>query len=486
MSSTRTSTLLFLGLLLISGVFLSVFGQAPITGDDAWGATAVLGNPLEVVIFTLRWDLHPPFYYSFLDIWALFNKSDFWLKMCSAFLHSLTTALAFRFVLKKHGLLGAIITALFIFSSPLLLEYSIRIRMYSFVAFLSLCLFLLVDEIITKGSKPSLWGYFAVGFVLANSHAIGILFVFFHFIYGCTFFLKDKTRLIVWTLINSTIALLALPAIANSMVKSVSHAAQPTLGQVIHLLKTLFISGSNWLVLLAFSALALLTMNKNTRAITAFYIVLPLVIFASLSYTVKPLWLDRNFVFALPLLGIAIGIAAAQIQIPNFIKVLITAVIAIPNIWNFSVNTLENKFNNTFSDTALFLVTEINSPSVKTCIISTSTLNGFWSLQRYVNKVDWGNPTEVQPPISQTWKNIANKAPTFVDTVLKLDPRPNFTESNSLIISSGETSRCLEPDIHRTLVVSNEAINALNEVYRNDDYFVYESTSLPSGLDEKN
>ncbi|BCN27304.1 hypothetical protein VYA_44960 (plasmid) [Vibrio alfacsensis] len=120
------------------------------------------------------------------------------------------------------------------------------------------------------------------------------------------------------------------------------------------------------------------------------------------------------------------------------------------------------------------------SDGVKICIISKNTLHTFWSLQRYLNTPIWGNPIDVQPPLSDRWVSIAQRSPAFVSAALKLSPHPNYTDSAQWVISSGNTKRCEEPDIMNILIISDDEIDHDNLVFQNAGYSVYRQEVLPT------
>lgn len=474
MTRASTSLILFIVLFLLSTFYLVTFVGRPITGDDIWGATAILGNPIEVVIFTLRWDLHPPLYYSFLDIWAMAGKSDLWLRMSSSFLHALVTVIGFNYVWRRENLLAALLVTAIIFFSPLLFEFSTRIRMYSFISVLSICIFYSIEKYRETAEQKYLLSVFILGFILSYSHAIGILFVFFHFCYGFHFLLKDQSRVKIWVILHAILALLSLPAILNSMLKSVGHAVEPSISNIINVFIRLFFLGDQRFLILAILLFLLIFITKVVRPIVVCYIVLPIIFYSVISYTLKPLWLPRNFIFALPMIGIALAISINRLKIPRPAKLLIPCILIGISLSSTSFVEKRSSFKE------LVDVIQNESDGVKICIISKNTLHTFWSLQRYLNTPIWGNPIDVQPPLSDRWVSIAQRSPAFVSAALKLSPHLNYTDSAQWVISSGNTKRCEEPDIMNILIISDDEIDHDNLVFQNAGYSVYRQEVLPT------
>jgi mannosyltransferase len=450
MQSIAVVLLLFCCLIFIN--FLN--SNNLILGDDAWGATAVLGNPYEVIVFTLRWDLHPPLYYSVLDLWAIVGKADLWLQSSSSFFHALTAGIVFHFMRKHHSLLYSLLLSLLVLSAPLLLDYSFKVRMYSFVALLSTILFFAIEAYVLNNKKHLLKWILLLGIVISNSHAIGILFVFFHFLYGLVLcYEKDKKSIKSWILGHIAVALFAIPAILNSMVKSVAHAQTPEVKEVINLLTNLFVEqGAVVGALTLLTVVVLLTIYKQ-RSILICYLILPIVFFSIISYTLKPLWLERNFVYAIPIVLIALLRSIRHIKLRVYVKASAILFFCGVNFYTFYNKTMQN--HQSFPDLIAFLSEQISEAKEmsKVCIVSQSPLGAYWSLQRYLVGPNWGNPFEAPPPINETWLVVGAKLPISVSKALYLEPHKNYKEYDVFIISAMYSNRCEQSDIGRVFYV---------------------------------
>ena len=495
----RLGILLFLLLFAGNSLWLYSTRSIPITDDDIWGATAVLGTPIEVVIFTLRWDLHPPLYYLLLDCWAIFGKSDLWLSMSSCFIHALISTVAFNYVYRRHGIFAALCTTALVFFSPLLLEQSVKIRMYPFLALLSLCIFYLIEKYKEADKKSLLVSIAALGVALIYSHAIGVILLFFHFCYGFLSLQARQRR--VWIVMHMLVALTALPVIANSMIRKLGHALTPAAAQIWQLFQDLLVgtanghsaatqqlgatsSSTNLLefviaLLLVLQCLLMLyaSRDKTTRNILLCYLVLPVLVFVLLSYTVKPLWLERNFIFALPILSIMFGISLAKMPTPNWLK--LTLVFAIVGI-NLSQSAMQNRRHpteNSFAQVIEFLQNE-SQTKAKICVVAPNHVSTFWSLQRYLMHTEWGNPTDIQPPLGERWLQIREQLPESLVKLLKLRAQSHFSESTDLVIASTTVERCQQADItSRYLVIETRPFDTLNPAYplifANDHYQIF-------------
>ena len=493
------SFFIFSILFFANSLFLYWSNTKPISGDDIWAATSVLGNPLEVIIFTLRWDLHPPLYYLFLDAWSFVSQSDFWLSISSCFIHALTTVLAFNYVHKRYGLLAAFMTGIFVFTSPLMFDQSTKLRMYSLLAFLSMSLFYLIEKYEYTNKKNYLCGIFLVATALIYSHAIGIILLFFHFCYGCWLFFERFQRLKVWVATHAILFILAMPLLANSAIRAVSHTQLPTSSDFVHLFLNIFISGTEFLadntalnpgkiaimvMLLAMQCLLMFFAfkDKTTRTLLICYLVLPFLLYVLISYLLKPMWLERNFIFALPLISLAFGLTLAKLAIPHWLKITMATSVLVFNISNSAVYKNDFPIEHLIEEVITHVRSEIK-PNEQICVVAMNPMNTFWTLQRYLNKIEWGNPTEIQPPLGDRWIAIKQQLPEQLVDLLKLNPTPNVAGNDKIVISSGYSESCDQKNISTTLYVTEEKFelqsgNNSKLVFKNSYYKIFKSESV--------
>lgn len=504
------SMLLLLLLFVGNSLWLYLVRDIPITDDDIWGATAVLGNPIEVVIFTLRWDLHPPLYYLLLDGWAYFGKSDLWLSMSSCLLHALIATLVFNYVYRRHGVLAALLSTVLVFSSPLLLEQSVKIRMYPLLALLSVAIFYLIEKYQEQNKRSQLLCIGILGFALIYSHAIGLILLFFHFCFGCWHLKSSQRR--AWLVLHALLAVVALPVIANSLIRKLGHALTPAANQLWQLFQDLMVSTTGSLIaasnvapatsgfgdtltiaiilLLALQALLLVlaARDSHSRAMLICYLLLPILVFTTLSYSIKPLWLERNFIFALPIISIILGISLAKMPSPVWLKWLLVSAIAGINLSHSAIQMKRHPTEHSFAE-VLEVLQAKRQANQKICVIAPNHVSTFWSLQRYLAKTEWGNPTEIQPALGERWRQIRAQLPHSVVDGLKMHAKTHFLESSDLIIAAVEVQRCQQADISgRFLVIETRAEQVAPTTYplifANDHYQIYGQEKISESVND--
>jgi len=81
----------------------------------------------------LRFDLHPPFYYLQLSLWALVSHDDVWLMANSIFWSTAAIGLLIYAASRIYGLPTALYAGILLALSPVALAYADQVRMYDFI-----------------------------------------------------------------------------------------------------------------------------------------------------------------------------------------------------------------------------------------------------------------------------------------------------------------------------------------------------------------
>ncbi|WP_428982835.1 hypothetical protein [Paraglaciecola aquimarina] len=369
---------------------------------------------------------------------------------------------------------AAVFATILMFVSPTLLHYSHQLRMYSLISVLSLWIFYFTERVRMEGMHGKNVKLLVIlELALSYCHAIGIVFVFFHYVYGLFSNTSHdrKKHLTHWTLLHAVVFIMSIPVILNSLFKAAEHATHPKFNDIIELISSLNISIpsiDSWYSLIASACVILsLLALKKTRLLVFCYMVCPIFLFILLSYTIKPVWLSRNFIFAMPIIIVAQSLALAYLyntfkkyRIVLFLSVALISTGHLPAYLQSAV-----KNDSSFSDLSFYLKS-VSANNSKTCIVSTNHLNAFWSLLRYNAAVDWGNPLLIQPPKSERWEQLISKVPAVAVEYFSLDPDRNYYEDEKLIISSGWTDKCRSQQVDEIYVIDdNHKIGDLNVQY---------------------
>jgi 4-amino-4-deoxy-L-arabinose transferase-like glycosyltransferase len=154
---------IFLGVALAVYIGLALFNIAKgsIWFDEAFSAYIIQFNFWDIARYTAT-DVHPPFYYWVLKIWAsIFGHSELGLRSMSIFFGLVTAVFGYLLVLRKFGRRAALMGVAILALSPLFIRYSQEARMYT----LSAAIVFAATYIFTRAletNKRKLWIWYGV------------------------------------------------------------------------------------------------------------------------------------------------------------------------------------------------------------------------------------------------------------------------------------------------------------------------------------
>lgn len=435
-------------------------GRSTLAHDEMWGATAANLSFFDAINFTLRFDVHPPLYYAQLNLWALAGHSDMWLQANSVAWLLGAATIAFYLVLKKCDGLSATIAAALILSSPMLIGYSVLVRMYTFLSFLTLAGLMASENILESISdrsvvRPRQWlVLLLVQIAVIYSYAIGVLIVVANFLYTLleAWNIRTPRRFFVrWAAMNIALGLLALPVIANSFIRQAGHAASPGFEDVLSSLTQLTVGTSLYgigirgvllfvILLSLFGGAA--TLSVRSRNLIVSYCVFPIAFAVIASHVLKPMWLTHSFLFCVPIALVAVGhfvgtlfkrfprIAGTQFKsgaaIFAAVMVILGSITGIRNaipekVPNYPVLVADLKRNVLSGD----------------CVVALNTFDVFWGLSRYLVGTGWNEGLQIQAAPAQRWKTIMAAIPPGLALWLDLAPRSDRFDYGNIHVIGG-------------------------------------------------
>jgi hypothetical protein len=441
--------------------------NANLAQDELWGATLANLPFFDGIVFVLRFDVHPPIYYMQLKLWALAGHSDAWLHMNSLLWLFATALLVFRLVDRNGSRLAALVAAAMTLSTPLLAYYAFEVRMYTFLAFLTvLGAFLSERLLVPAGRSSERWEWaalFLVSVAIIYSYATGALIVGAQFVFGMATAWNarlPRRSVVRWFGLHVVLGLLTVPVAANSMLRGISHAAVPGPEVVLGTISDLFIGGrvgnlEPYMVVLQLSLLALcllaIVRNSAARRLILSYVVLPLVASLAVSYVLAPMWLTRSFIFMIPILWIAIGrflgreMMLAEPQVGRIFRpaiafaALLVTLVQVEAIYrDASTPRLPN-----YRD----LVSHIRGKAVAgDCIVAMSGMDVFWGVSRYFAGEGWDGGLRIQARPTERWVGIMEALPARLKEETGLEPvSDNFIQDGVRVFAgypSGTKPSC--------------------------------------------
>jgi mannosyltransferase len=435
--------------------------NAALTGDELWGATLANLSFLKSVVFVLRFDIHPPLYYMQLNLWALAGHSDLWLQLNSVAWLVATAAIVWHLVGRSGNALAAMIAAAFVLTSPSLVHYAFDVRMYTFLGFLTVLDVLLSETLFetcaASGSPPRRqWlAVLLVHLAICYAYATGAIIVVAHFCYGV---LSGRRLQLprrfywLWFGLHAAVGVLSLPALLNSMVRKAGQAVIPDASALALSVAEIFAGfnidqlGSLTFLSFVIFGLALagfLVASANSRHLLVSYLVLPLLLVFVASHVLRPLWLTRLFLFAVPVVGVVIGrsidrwladppravISKARASI---VAALTGALVLLQVVISYKSALVPKEPN--YSVLVEAFRTQARPGD---CITAVSRYVDFWGMARYFAGPDWGDGLQIQAPPEERWATIIPSIPPALAAFLGLIPRSDRFDHDGIHLVSG-------------------------------------------------
>ena len=329
--STNRVQYLYLLVILMLAVAIRLVGLSSkgLGYDELQSVTHSSLSITELIKSVKTFDPHPPLYYLQLHFWMLLSKSDWWIQLNSVIWSVFTIILIFMLSKDLFNSHLALIAALIFAVSPFAVYYAQVARMYSWLMFLGIGSFVLVQRFVNEQK----WGYLV---------GAGLLTDFFLYSHGASFLLLVslvsymswhllESRLRQWKIILQVgfglliVTILYLPWLRAAATISVKHTFVPDWDEVIH---TLFILGygvmnglnthPSWVEWIAVIItigvmLVVLLFSSKGRALVLAFIIAPIVFCLVVSYWYRPIWLYRTLAYTAPFASIATAVFAFQI-----------------------------------------------------------------------------------------------------------------------------------------------------------------------------
>jgi mannosyltransferase len=426
----KTIILILLSSIVVIAVLLRVNG---LTVDGLWmdeifGASYTNLGFFETIVAVLRFDIHPPLYYLQLISWSrIFGNSDAQLLMNSVAWSVATILLTFVFVRRLFGDLTALLASLFVSLMAGEVFFAHELRMYSMISCTTILGWWAAEKAALSNTSRNL--IYLIGAVAALSliHAAGLISVsavLFYFFYRSWPFTKSRILRAFWVCAGCAVVL--LPCLANSSIRSISHGSDfgwtPlsrtisgwVLGGTLH---ESLLQLAGVFVVVAFCLIAFV-MEKRLRPLILCFVVWPLFLGALMSLILRPMWVDRSFAFCAPFVAIVIASVFAKAwesknEARGYRAVktasLVAGILLIASMSFFSFHQGTGGRKMQYREAATYLLNNTDGNAV----IYIPDNVTFWGVARYLRGSNWGNLLKVQDPTqpdkSDRWPQIYAK-----------------------------------------------------------------------------
>jgi hypothetical protein len=288
--------------------------------DEVYSATFAVQSWFDALVSVWRFDVHPPLYFLQLHLWALLGTSTVWL-----FWNSVAWGVAASvslYVVARRRISPAVATiAAIVFAvMPADVLYAHQLRMYAMLDCLVIWAWYCTDGSLDEDAeRRTTAGLIATELAIAYTHASGVVIVF---VVCCYALLRmavvrpSRQAMRRWLVANVVVAVGSLPALADVMVRSVSHTTAPGLRDVASTVAFLILGpatrGSDALQVVAlvlFVAILGAAFTRAGRVLVPGLVVLPLTIVFAISHVLRPMWVDRALLFVTPFLATALALS---------------------------------------------------------------------------------------------------------------------------------------------------------------------------------
>jgi hypothetical protein len=234
------------------------------------------------------------------------------------------------------------------------------------------------------------------------------------------------------------------------MIRSVDHAAMPDVLGVLTSITQLFFGFSAGQDVFAFSVLAVLALTligvllalPTSRLLVISYVVVPVLLVFLVCHVLKPVWLTRSFLFAVPVVGVAIGrslghwwasLQYSSMRAPaRWIVATASGVAVCLQVASGYHEGLTPKQ----PDYSVLAAEIRKQASPGDCVAVFDHPHYFWGLARYLIGPEWGDALDVQPPPDRRWATIVRSLPSTA-SFLGLIPRSDRIDYNGIHILAG-------------------------------------------------
>lgn len=437
-------------LLIFLGVAVRLWIRTPTDfwEDEFIAATHAMRPFWQVLIDTVRNDVHPPLYFLQLHAWSLLGQSDLWLTANSVFWSLIALASLWWTTKKLYGDRVALLaTAVFaILPSPTYMAD--QLRMYAMLA--TLIIWAFYFAFISFGGEPrTRKNLFCLAFVLiaiCNTHAIGAIAVFSNGIYALGLVLaqpREKRPIKIWLLIYGVSTICAAPWIVNGMMHDanlgelegisgfLTATSSTAIGSIVYSNHSLRLAGAVLGLLIILLGLG----TRRGRLLTLAFLLLPLALAVMAELLHKPLFKWNFFsTLAAPSIAIVAGLAlqAHQSRIARLVSAgCIVAFLAIAIDVRLTVSESQG-----FRALAS-LIRANYKPGDFVYVPQPSIFGGMaW----YLEGPHWGSPLVIAPPPSPQWRKVYDRLGPRLVGMLGLEPKSQILHGKNVTLLIGNNS----------------------------------------------
>ena len=392
---------------IIFGLCLRLFNllDPELWADEIFSVTLAESPFVEMLLTALRFDVHPPLYYTLLHLWGLFGSGDLWF-LTSSVLLDIAAGLSLWYCIGRlygasAGLVGLAVFSVF----PIEISFAQTLRMYALFALLAIWLWYHLESVVQgRDSRKRLIGIAALSVAATLSHGAGFIVIFALVLQACL-----RIAMVRGWRAALRLAVAYLPAVVTAVYPvGIGAVREAGVGletfdlEAIGVHLTIFLMGfefpfAPWAGYAAMVLLAAVTLTEpRARAVFLQVVLLPMAILLILSVAVQPVFLFRTlgllsvFVSVALALGIDGAIRTGTARARLALTLLLPALFVVSAV-NYSLRDSKQGYR----EVAATWV-ERAAPDA---VMLTENTSDFWGILRYDGAESGYSALTVQPPV---------------------------------------------------------------------------------------
>lgn len=392
---------------IILGLGLRVFNllDPELWADEIFSVTLAESPFVDMVLTAVRFDVHPPLYYTLLHLWGLFGSGDLWF-LTSSVLLDIAAGLSLWYCVSRlygpsAGLIGLAVFSVF----PMEISFAQTLRMYPLFAILAIWLWYHLEEVVQgRDSTKRLAGIAVLSVAATLCHGAGFIVVFAVVLQALLRIAKVRGWRAAFRL-----GIAYLPAIVAAVypigigaVRKAGVGLETFDLNAIGVHLTIFLMGfefpfAPWAGYAAMAMLAAVTLlEPRARAVFLRVVLLPMAILLILSVAVQPVFLFRTLglLSVFVIVALALGIEGAIRN--GTARAALALALVLPSL--FAVSALNYSLRDSkqgYREVAAMWI-ERAAPDA---VMLTENTSDFWGILRYDGAGAGYSALTVQPPV---------------------------------------------------------------------------------------
>ena len=420
--------------------------------DEIIAATHAMLPFWQVIISSIRYDVHPPLYFLQLHLWALVSHADIWLILNSGAWSIAAIASLWWVARRLYGEPIAIISTVLFSVLPISVFMATQLRMYAMLSTLIIWAFYLSHSIFSEARRGigSLLGLTTLLIAIVNVHAIGTLAVFFNGLYALHLAYTRAERrpaIVQWLAIYGAVTLCAVPWLITDLLHDANLPEHLSAQTLVTWLATMSLGPipvnapafGDVAAILYLTVVIAGLISRRARSMTVAFLIVPPFLALVTALVLKPVFKWNFFATAAsPFFVLVMAQALTQHLTPARMRigvVLIAAALATVSVYDRAMASPPDDYRGV----AAIIRSNYRSGDV----VYAPQHSYFWGITWYLAGPDWGNSLVIAPTPNAQWRPVYRMLGPGLVEGLHLMPKSQEVKTGDIRIVVGLDSLSL-------------------------------------------